>query len=401
MTRALKIHSAAAFLFGLAILATPTRAMALDWGLKLEPGMAAAAGQPQSRMFGPGFGGSLKGLIGVGRYLDAQAGITYIGLTAQPSAPSSGVGGAWGYGAGLRFKRPHDLVRGYSPWVDADLMYVRTGDLNRFGFSFGAGVSASLDEDRRFWLGPFVRYLQIVQGERIGADNTDASIFIVGASLEFGSPHRRAAAKPVECSPCSPCSPCSSTAEAVTDRDGDGVVDGVDKCPDQPGPRATSGCPDRDDDGLADVADMCPDARGPIDNKGCPVYQKVIIKPNKLELKEKILFSWDKAAIEPQSYPLLDEVVQALKDNKSFHVRIEGHTDSSGKETHNQTLSEARARAVLDYVAKHGIAMERLASKGFSSSQPIDRNDTTAGREANRRVEFAVDLVIVNDGSVK
>ena len=240
-----------------------------------------------------------------------------------------------------------------------------------------------------------MRYLQIVQGDRAGADNTDAKIFIVGASLEFGSAHRRATpiAAPVECAP--------AVSQAATDRDGDGVLDDVDKCPDQPGPKATWGCPDRDADGVADVGDVCPDAPGPVENQGCPYYQKLVVKPNKLELKEKILFAWDKATIEPQSFPLLDEVAQALKDNKTFRVRIEGHTDSSGPETHNQTLSEERARAVLDYLAKHGIAADRLAFKGFSSSQPRDRNDTEAGREANRRVEFVVELVIVNDGSVK
>jgi outer membrane protein OmpA-like peptidoglycan-associated protein len=391
----IKTKFVCASLFGAALIALPAPALAVDWGVKLEPGMAAAARDPQAHLFGPGFGGSLKGLVGIGRYLDAQAGITYIGLPSRVDAPSSDVGGAWGFGGGLRLKRPHDLAAGYSPWIDGDLMYVRTGDLNRFGFSIGAGLSSALDDDRRFWLGPFVRYVEIVQGDRVGANNTDASIFIVGASLEFGSAHRRAPA--ATCATCSP----AAVVDRDGDRDGDGVVDSIDKCPDQPGPKATYGCPDRDGDGLADIADVCPDAAGPIDNRGCPVYQMVVVKPDKLELKEKILFSWDKAIIEPQSYALLDDVVRALQDNKSLRVRIEGHTDSSGKETHNQTLSEERARAVLDYLAKHGIAAERLAYKGFSSSQPLDRNDTEAGREANRRVEFVVELVIVNDGSVK
>ncbi len=353
----------------LSVLAFPKPAQALDWGLKLEPGMAAAATAPQSRLFGPGFGASLKGLIGIGRYLDAQAGITYVGLPSRAGAPSTDVGGAWGYGAGLRLKRPHDLARGYSPWVDGDVMYVRTGDLNRFGFSLGTGLSAALDEERRFWLGPFVRYLQIVQGDHPNSNNADAKIFIVGASLEFGSAHRYVTAAPV----CAPCGDSAPIAIAVaSDRDGDGVLDSV---------------------------DVCPDAPGPLANQGCPVYQRILVQPDRLVLKEKILFSWDKADIEPQSYPLLDEVAQALKDNRSFKVRIEGHTDSTGTESHNQTLSEERARAVLAYLAAHGIAQDRLAYQGFSSSEPLDRNDTETGREANRRVEFVVVLKIVNDGS--
>ncbi len=384
-------RSVGAALCGGALLVMPLTAHAIDWSLKLEPGMAAAAGRPQSHMFGPGFGLSLKGLLGVSRYADLQAGLTWVGLPARDPAPTDEIGGAWGVGAGVRVKRPQDLARGYSPWVDLDLMYVRTGGLNRFGFSIGTGVSMALDQRRRFWMGPFVRYMQVAQGDRFGIDDTDAKIFIVGASLELGSARVKAPERPPE--------PIVCAADVTTDRDNDGVLDGVDKCPTEPGPAALYGCPDRDGDGLANVADVCPDVKGPADNLGCPRYNRVVVKPERLELKEKILFSWDKAIIEPQSYALLDEVAQALKDNKSFKVRIEGHSDSTGPETHNQTLSEERARAVLDYLQKRGVAADRLAYRGFSSSQPMDRNDTQAGREANRRVEFVVELVRLNEGT--
>src|SRR2546421_12811639 len=89
------LHNA---LIGLALFAFPSTALAFDWGLKLEPGMAAAAAEPQSRLFGPGFGGSIKGLVGIGRYLDAQAGITYIGLASRARAPADDHRGAWGVG---------------------------------------------------------------------------------------------------------------------------------------------------------------------------------------------------------------------------------------------------------------------------------------------------------------
>jgi outer membrane protein OmpA-like peptidoglycan-associated protein len=60
-----------------------------------------------------------------------------------------------------------------------------------------------------------------------------------------------------------------------------------------------------------------------------------------------------------------------------------------------------RASAVLGYLADHGVAKDRLASKGFSSSVPIDTNATSAGRENNRRVEFVVNFIILNPGSVQ
>jgi outer membrane protein OmpA-like peptidoglycan-associated protein len=95
----------------------------------------------------------------------------------------------------------------------------------------------------------------------------------------------------------------------------------------------------------------------------------------------------------------MDEVVQALNDNKGFRVQVEGHASSEGGDEHNQTLSEQRAEAVLNYLVTHGIDKDRLASKGFGSSVPIDTNETIAGRENNRRVEFEVYFTIRNEGS--
>ena len=160
-------------------------------------------------------------------------------------------------------------------------------------------------------------------------------------------------------------------------------------------------CPDNDGDGIPDTIDRCPDVRGEMESWGCPHYDRIVVRPDKLELKEKLYFAWDQAKIEDASFPVLDEVVRALNDNKSFHVQIEGNADSSGAAEHNQTLSEKRAQAVLDYLVAHGVAKERLGSRGLSSSKPLDTNATAAGRENNRRVEFVVRFVIVNPGSAK
>jgi len=74
---------------------------------------------------------------------------------------------------------------------------------------------------------------------------------------------------------------------------------------------------------------------------------------------------------------VLDEVVQALKDNKGFRVQVEGHTSSEGADDHNQTLSEQRANAVVDYLVAHA-SEDRLVSTGFASSIPVDTNATIA-----------------------
>src|SRR5207302_17158 len=82
--------------------------------------------------------------------------------------------------------------------------------------------------------------------------------------------------------------------------------------------------------GIANSVDRCPAVFGSSDNGGCPAYAKIVVQQDKLELKEKLYFAWDQATLEDASLPVLDEVAQALTDNKAFRVQIDGHTDSSG-----------------------------------------------------------------------
>lgn len=347
---------------------TPAGAFAL----KLEPGVAFPLSHPQSSLFKVGGGETIKALWTLNRYLDVGPSATFITLPTEDSLRDFGT--AWAFGGSLRFRRPHDVrarnvFYASSPWLDADALYVRTGGLNRAGFAFAAGISVPIGESRIFWLGPFVRYFQVMQEpERSGFDNRDAKILSLGVSLEVGT------GVPREPEPV-------AAAEVRTIN------------------KETFFCPDRDNDGVPDTVDHCPDVAGPPDNWGCPLYQKLVVKRDKLELKEKIYFAWDQAVLQDVSFPVLDEVVQALKDNKGFRVQVEGHTSSEGNDDHNQTLSEKRAEAVLDYLAAHGIGRERLLSTGFASSVPVDSNATIAGRENNRRVEFVVHFIILNDGS--
>ncbi|HET9451296.1 MAG TPA: OmpA family protein [Aggregicoccus sp.] len=324
---------------------------------------------PQSQRFGTGGGASFKALLGLTPYLDVGPSASFTYLPA--SEPFTDSGTVWGLGAGLRLKRPPDAesFHGLSPWLDADALYIRTGELNRAGFDAALGIAAPIGEARRYWVGPFVRYQQTFQGDRAGYDTGDAKLLTVGISLEVGSgiERKRAPEAPLP----------------VTE---------------QTGTRAAAAGTDRDGDTVQDAADLCPEVAGRTDNGGCPNYEKVVVKPDKLELREKLYFALNEARLEEASFPVLDEVVQALKDNQGFRVQVEGHADSSGPDAQNQVLSEQRAAAVLDYLASHGIAKDRLGSKGFSSSVPSDTNTTTAGRENNRRVEFVVSFIILNSG---
>jgi outer membrane protein OmpA-like peptidoglycan-associated protein len=360
--------------FAVAVVALPMAAGAGELGVKVEPGVAFPLSQPQSQRFDLGGGAAAKLLYGLAPYLDATAGVSFIGLPRSSSSLSSGTATAWGYGGGLRLKRPHDAqsLYGMSPWVDADALYVRTGPLNRFGFAAATGVALPLGKARNFWLGPYVRYQQIVGRGDGAVDGRDARVLLAGLSFEFGS---------------SP-TPSREVAHEAA----------VEAAPAVAAPVPPS---DRDNDGTPDKDDLCPDVAGPISNQGCPVYEKVVVQPDKLELKEKIQFARNSPRIDQASHPALDEVVKALQDNKNFRVQIEGHASSEGADEHNQELSEQRAQAVLDYLVNDGVSKERLAAKGFSSSVPIDTNTTAAGRENNRRVEFVVNFLIVSAGSGK
>ncbi len=371
------------WLIVLLALACPTSAFALDFSLKLEPSVAIPLSSPQSDIYKVGGGGSFKALFGLSRYLDVATVVGGIGLQGQGA---SDYGAAWFGGGGLRLKRPHDAESGYgiSPWIEADALYVRTGPLNRLGFDVGAGLSIPLGQTRPFWIGPFVRYFQTVQGDRVDFDNRDAKILMFGLTFEvvgmIGHPtpvEPVVAPPPPECPAVKPCPECPPAPE----------------CPPPPAlvcPPQAQNAPDRDGDGVPDSLDCCPDVPGPVATQGCPAYDKVVIKRDKIELKEKVFFAWDKSIIRPRSHHLLNDVVKALTENKAFHVKVEGNTDSSGSEKHNQTLSESRAAAVVKYLVAHGIAAERLDSQGYASSTPLDSNATVSGREKNRRVEFLI-----------
>jgi outer membrane protein OmpA-like peptidoglycan-associated protein len=102
-----------------------------------------------------------------------------------------------------------------------------------------------------------------------------------------------------------------------------------------------------------------------------------------------IEFDLDSAILRVASKPVLDDVAKALAAHADWKVSIEGHTDSTGTAAHNQQLSEARAAAVREYLAGHGVAAQRLTSAGFGASRPVADNATELGRARNRRVEIA------------
>jgi outer membrane protein OmpA-like peptidoglycan-associated protein len=101
-------------------------------------------------------------------------------------------------------------------------------------------------------------------------------------------------------------------------------------------------------------------------------------------------FDFDKATIRSDARPVLDEAINILKSQGGVAVIAEGHTDSTGPEAYNMTLSQRRAKAVRDYLVAGGIDASRIETVGYGETQPVADNSTRDGRAQNRRVELDV-----------
>lgn len=178
------------------------------------------------------------------------------------------------------------------------------------------------------------------------------------------------------------------------DTDKDGVADHLDKCPNTPaGVKVDAdGCPiDTDKDGVPDYLDKCPDVPGIAANKGCPEV-KAEVKKIFTQALQGIQFESGKDVIKSSSFPILNKVVTVMKENPSFELEINGHTDSQGDDEKNMLLSQKRADAVKQYLVSKGISAEKLSAKGYGETIPVADNNTAAGRAKNRRVEFKVNF---------
>jgi len=174
------------------------------------------------------------------------------------------------------------------------------------------------------------------------------------------------------------------------DNDKDGIPDKEDACPNEPGPKEFDGCPDRDLDEVPDNVDKCPDVPGPAENEGCPFEgPAVVLETDRVRLRGSILFETGSAKIQKQSYKLLDEVYDVLSKHPEIApIRVEGHTDNVGSRPYNLDLSDRRSKSVADYLVKKGIDRKNLQYKGFGFDRPIAPNNSALNRAKNRRVEF-------------
>ena len=180
------------------------------------------------------------------------------------------------------------------------------------------------------------------------------------------------------------------------DNDLDTVADLGDKCPneaeDPDSFEDEDGCPDPDNDKdtVLDVQDQCPNEPGSTTQQplGCPVNALVVVTDCEVKITQQIHFEYNKDKIRPESFPVLNAVVEVLNNNPDIKLEVQGHTDNRGGAAYNKNLSNRRAASVKNYLVTHGITPGRLTSLGYGFDRPLVDNSTEQNRALNRRVQF-------------
>ena len=111
---------------------------------------------------------------------------------------------------------------------------------------------------------------------------------------------------------------------------------------------------------------------------------------NKIIVLNNIYFDFNEYKLLEKSFDELNILVKLMNEKSSFKIEISGHTDNSGNEVNNISLSENRAKSVVDFLVSKGVGKTRLSYKGLGSSKPVVANDSEENRKKNRRVEFRI-----------
>lgn len=117
----------------------------------------------------------------------------------------------------------------------------------------------------------------------------------------------------------------------------------------------------------------------------------------RVTMTDQTAFEVDSAEIKPGFQPSMDKIAQIVNRYGKTHLMVVGHTDNTGSDQHNQTLSERRAQSVQQYFTEKGVIPQRLASAGKGEAEPRASNASTDGRRLNRRVEIFIDPIVAEE----
>ena len=116
-----------------------------------------------------------------------------------------------------------------------------------------------------------------------------------------------------------------------------------------------------------------------------------------VNLPDGVTFDVGSYTLKPEFRATLDKVAESMIQYPNSLIDVYGHTDSTGSDAFNQTLSENRARTVANYLISRGVSAARVRSQGFGETMPVASNDTVEGRSKNRRVEIKIVPVTQED----
>lgn len=111
------------------------------------------------------------------------------------------------------------------------------------------------------------------------------------------------------------------------------------------------------------------------------------VRTNEIYTLKHIRFSFDSYQLLPSSYPELNRLISIMKRNPKWRVELSGHTDDQGSAEYNLRLSQTRAITVSEYLVQNGVASERIRTRGFGKTKPIQESSSDEARALNRRVE--------------
>ena len=118
--------------------------------------------------------------------------------------------------------------------------------------------------------------------------------------------------------------------------------------------------------------------------------QVAAVEENVTIVLNNIFFDFDKSSLRSESFPELNRIISLMKDKSGMQIEIAGHADATGPESYNLSLSERRARAVVQYLTRQGIDSGRISVVFYGEARPVAPNTTPDGRRRNRRVEFKI-----------
>lgn len=121
-----------------------------------------------------------------------------------------------------------------------------------------------------------------------------------------------------------------------------------------------------------------------------PFAVTVKFEPKRSYTLDNVHFDFGKSTLRPDSFSELNELVSYMDWKKDDRIEIAGHTDNVGNDADNMKLSQQRAEAIKQYLAKKGVNSSRVTAKGYGASQPVADNNTEEGRQKNRRTEVRI-----------